>query len=728
MKSPYMHVIVSVIIFCSVIGYPNSDSVGQDNLLWLSSHLIRSGDYDSARTVISNLGFSFKGDSLRLDIPTYGELNFSLSDILEVQRAYIAFQDSASIDSVEFIKETDYTPPLLQSLSDCIRMQLYCRSENWDSALRLAEGLFQHSYNEWLYPEMLKIKGFNEKAKGNFYQAADYLRMAAECESYNPTAAELYQEAAKMYQKAERYEDSYECYYSMVQKADRKLLKDTLYMELPTDDIHFVRKAGFLMHQRRLYRTTIKFLRDIPYDDSLTYLEGLCRQRIGHYRNARRLFLSIEEGSPFAGELYPCAGFHAAVSAYLSRNPKKALVELNLFMDRWNEHPLYLEALGFRELIEINDGEKVQEVIEYIYNVPIPDRHFDLRQTLALSSAWKAYEDGNYEEAFDLFFAFQESTDPDYHWNDGRYWAWRAAKEMGDEGMISYALSLMDKSDVDLFYPFLAHNGSFNTLRYDSLAVNNTIIAFAEKWYQQKRSLLSNDKNLAPNLLMGLVVLSYRLGFDTMATSLFNELLYTDEMNLQEIVLLLDYLFKFSRYDEFYKLTHKKKAYLERAGNIDFLIYAPLYYREVLNSSAMSGLDPFLVWALIKNESLFDSEAESYAGALGLMQLMPKTARHTAGRLDISLDDLSELVNPSTNIQIGTTYLAGLIKKYQGNLMRALAAYNAGPTNLRRWLRKAEGYDDPYFADRYAVSQTRHYIKAVLNDYLRYRLLWAVNN
>ncbi|MBD3232930.1 MAG: transglycosylase SLT domain-containing protein [candidate division Zixibacteria bacterium] len=728
MKSPYIHTIISVIVLCSVIGYPTLDSAGQDSAFWLPSSLIRSGDYDSARTVISNLGFSFEGDSLSLDIPTYGELHLSLPDILEVQRAYIAFQDSNSVDSVEFIKNTDHAPPLLQSLGDYINMQLYFRSENWDSALRLAEGLFQHSYNEWLYPEMLKIKGLAENAGGNYNQAADYFRMAAECELYNPTAAELFQEAAEMYQKAERYEDSYECYYSMVKKADRKLLKDTLYTELPTDDIHFVRKAGFIMHQRRLYRTTIKFLRDISYDDSLTYLEGLCRQRIGHYRNARRLFLSIEEGSPFADELYPRARFHAAVSAYLSRNPKTALTELSLFLDRWNEHPLYLEALGFRELIEINDGEKVQEVIEYIYDVPIPDRHFDLRQTLALSSAWKAFEERNYEEAFDLFFAFQESTDPDYYWNDSYYWAWRAAEEIGEEGMISYTLSMMNESDDDLYYPFLAHNSSFNTLRYDSLAVNNTIISFAEKWFRLKRSVLSNDTDLAPNLLIGLVALSYRLGFDTMAKSLFNELLHTNEMNLREVVLLLDYLFKFSHYDDFYKLVHKKKTYLEEAGNIDFLTYAPLYYREVLNSSTMSGLDPFLVWALIKNESLFDSEAESYAGALGLMQLMPRTARYTAGRMDIALDDVSELVNPSTNIQIGTTYLAGLIDRYDNNLIRALAAYNAGPTNLRRWLRKAEDRDDPYFADRYAVSQTRYYVKAVLNDYLRYRRLWAVNN
>ncbi len=120
-------------------------------------------------------------------------------------------------------------------------------------------------------------------------------------------------------------------------------------------------------------------------------------------------------------------------------------------------------------------------------------------------------------------------------------------------------------------------------------------------------------------------------------------------------------------------------------------------------------LDPSLVLAIARVESRFHADAVSSAGARGLMQLMPSTARHLAGRR-ISDDALED---PSTNLALGQHYLRRLLARVNGNLFELAAAYNAGPANLSRWLQgEAGSKDDPLlFVESVPSPETRAYIK-----------------
>lgn len=133
------------------------------------------------------------------------------------------------------------------------------------------------------------------------------------------------------------------------------------------------------------------------------------------------------------------------------------------------------------------------------------------------------------------------------------------------------------------------------------------------------------------------------------------------------------------------------------------------------------GVDPLLLASLSRRESLFEERARSPVGAFGLMQLMPKTARVTAGR-QISEEELGDA---STNIEIGTRYLRQLLDEYDGRLVPALAAYNGGPVAVARWEKTNGNRPGDEFVELITYRETRRYVKAVLENYRIYRRLYG---
>jgi soluble lytic murein transglycosylase len=120
------------------------------------------------------------------------------------------------------------------------------------------------------------------------------------------------------------------------------------------------------------------------------------------------------------------------------------------------------------------------------------------------------------------------------------------------------------------------------------------------------------------------------------------------------------------------------------------------------------------VYAITRQESAFMTDARSPAGATGLMQLMPVTARETARRFGIPLGSTQQILNPDTNIQLGAAYLSQVSKQFDGNRILATAAYNAGPTRVRQWLRGAEHLEFDVWVENIPFDETRQYVQNVL--------------
>ncbi|MGH7751276.1 MAG: lytic transglycosylase domain-containing protein, partial [Gemmatimonadales bacterium] len=136
-----------------------------------------------------------------------------------------------------------------------------------------------------------------------------------------------------------------------------------------------------------------------------------------------------------------------------------------------------------------------------------------------------------------------------------------------------------------------------------------------------------------------------------------------------------------------------------------------------------NGVDPYLFVALIRQESTFDTEALSPAGARGLAQLVPGTASLTARGLDVSFRN-EWITVPDLNLHLGAAHLADLLRQFGGRVEVALAAYNAGTAPARRWLAQP-GADDPeLFVELVGYPETRNYVRSVLRNRDLYRALY----
>jgi len=143
----------------------------------------------------------------------------------------------------------------------------------------------------------------------------------------------------------------------------------------------------------------------------------------------------------------------------------------------------------------------------------------------------------------------------------------------------------------------------------------------------------------------------------------------------------------------------------------------PIEFEElVVKYSEEHGVDRNLVFAIIKMESNFKTNATSHKDAKGLMQLMPATAKEMSKKLEITIadDNFEEwLSNPETNINMGTKYIAFLIEKY-GNVGIALAAYNAGIGTVDNWLEKGVISSDGSDLQNIPYKETNLYVRKVL--------------
>jgi soluble lytic murein transglycosylase len=141
------------------------------------------------------------------------------------------------------------------------------------------------------------------------------------------------------------------------------------------------------------------------------------------------------------------------------------------------------------------------------------------------------------------------------------------------------------------------------------------------------------------------------------------------------------------------------------------LLKYPLAFKDIVTKCAQAQkIDPFLIMAIMREESRFQRDVVSTAGALGLMQLMPATARSMA-----NIKHNEELFDPEKNIRLGTNYFAKLLVQFKLSPY-AVAAYNAGPHNVERWL--AMGYlDEDEFTEDIPFSETKNYVFRIMQTH-----------
>ncbi|MFD0958352.1 lytic transglycosylase domain-containing protein [Paenibacillus chungangensis] len=152
----------------------------------------------------------------------------------------------------------------------------------------------------------------------------------------------------------------------------------------------------------------------------------------------------------------------------------------------------------------------------------------------------------------------------------------------------------------------------------------------------------------------------------------------------------------------------------------------PIHYQADIRASASNyGVEPHLVAAIIRAESNYSTGRQSSKGALGLMQLMPNTANWVVERAGFqAVDEEMLLHRADVSIEVGTWYLKSLHDQFDGNAIAAVAAYNAGPGHVRKWLDAGTWDGQMKSVKSVPFGETRHYVQRVFYYYNKYKDLY----
>jgi len=218
-------------------------------------------------------------------------------------------------------------------------------------------------------------------------------------------------------------------------------------------------------------------------------------------------------------------------------------------------------------------------------------------------------------------------------------------------------------------------------------------------------------------------------GFEDDAFRLYDEL---KKKNYKR----LDFLYEYGKlfYDmgetaAGYRLARQFQAKIDRrllmAPPIDVLHYLyPVPYADPVVYYSGNNIDPFFVYSVMRQESIFDFQITSPAGACGLLQIMPATGKMLAEKEDISNFVPKRLYNAYLNIRLGIRYLVDLKDDYKNDYMYVLCNYNAGPKPTKRWQSQSEGLPWDLRVEEISYWETREYVKRVMGNYWIYQEIY----
>lgn len=243
------------------------------------------------------------------------------------------------------------------------------------------------------------------------------------------------------------------------------------------------------------------------------------------------------------------------------------------------------------------------------------------------------------------------------------------------------------------------------------------LASFPTEYYTVRRYGLSSNEKMPPLPKDRLLMRLYKTGFWEIAFLRVN-LLENLKISSRNYFLSL-VSEKLSNYSSSIAYAY----FLINSGFRSITIWRKAYplgdhYDYILRVAKREKVDPLLVLAVIHQESRFDPQAVSWAGAIGLMQLMPFTGKAYGVR------ERGTLFVPEVNIRVGIKHLKELLDRYRGNLYLALAAYNAGSGNVDRWLKSIKAKDWEEWAESLPFRETRNYVRKVMAAYRVYKELY----
>ncbi len=405
------------------------------------------------------------------------------------------------------------------------------------------------------------------------------------------------------------------------------------------------------------------------------------------------------------------ASFHYVVAVRGLKLEDEHIKLSRAFVTRYPSSPFADEVLNNLASAYLIDDEDEQadgvfrEVVE-----KFPTGRFAERA--AWKAGWWAYRQGRFKDAgayFDRGAAQFPRSDYRPSW---LYWSGRASLQAGDveTGVARLRLTATDY-----------HNSYYGRLAVKNLASRRGGAIASSMQRQPPPANVPTAERIALLLATG-------LNEEAMSELQYAQRVWGDSPQLQATIALTHRRLGNVRAG----INAMKRAYpqyLAAGGETlpkEILqVIFPLDYWPLLQKyAAQRGLDPYVVAALVAQESNFDPVVVSHANAWGLMQVLPSTGRSLARKLGVRPFSTKRLTEAEVNVRLGTQFFADSIKKF-GGVHFALAAYNAGDSRVAAWQRERPGMPQDEFIDDIPFPETQNYVKRILGTAEDYRALYG---
>ncbi|MBD3226014.1 MAG: transglycosylase SLT domain-containing protein [Caldithrix sp.] len=331
------------------------------------------------------------------------------------------------------------------------------------------------------------------------------------------------------------------------------------------------------------------------------------------------------------------------------------------------------------------------------------------------------YRLGNYEEADRIFNAIRFRKLHDSHVNRAQYWAALCREVNGDtitakrlhaglaenlwDDYYTMKSYLLHKAHLDSTLDMIeTFKSSSRPLTFYGTGYANLLPHFKEAF--RVRELLNDAYALA-------ALEDIKLKADSRQEWIAVAEIYKKFGDYHRAFQMYDYIN--NKYYRDLPYTHKAFMLKER--------FPYFYEGQVSKYARRYNLESELIFGIIKQESVFDNRARSWANAFGLMQLIPATANDMARLASIRLRSNDQLYQPDLNVHLGSLYLKQLHNIFDGNKYKMLAAYNGGPHRVKRWQKLPDSSQMDVFIENIEFRETRNYVKRVMKNYWAYKLL-----
>jgi soluble lytic murein transglycosylase len=392
--------------------------------------------------------------------------------------------------------------------------------------------------------------------------------------------------------------------------------------------------------------------------------------------------------------------------------------------DSLADDALYLAARTLEEM------KRYDEAIRYYQTYLSTYSRGEKVRDVLWNIGWLYYMKQDYAKAEEYFDRMTRDYRNKPEYPQYLYWKARALERMGSSGEAVTIFRTVREKYIATYYGHLAG------LRLRSLGVDVPATprddTFDESFWTRdfgKYDSFTSDTRITSHLTRALELMTMNMDADAAAEiELVVDRCVGDPDLLVEVARLLRYsgdyytpILMAARH-----FSHLFDQYRPGANDVYWQMrYPEGYKKEVERFSKEFGLDPSFVYAVIREESLFQPRVTSWAGAVGLMQIMPATGKTIAAQLGVDDFAVEDLKDCRTNVRFGIYYLSDLMKEFGGEKVYALCGYNAGPGNAHKWIKSRDpGMEMDEFIENIPFSETRAYVKRILNTESIYRAVY----